>query len=109
MRQEMGIVEECRARHRIVPDLTMIREQTKRPEGTAASGVATPKQPRRDVSKSVEYTLIAEPGRHHFVEIRDSKQGYKLVTLIEILSHSNKRPGPDRDAYRAKQSDGAGH
>jgi hypothetical protein len=26
-----------------------------------------------------------------------------LVTLIEILSPSNKRPGPDRDSYAAKQ------
>ena len=46
---------------------------------------------------------MSEPIRHHFVEIRDSSQGHKLVTLIEILSPSNKRRGPDREAYRAKQ------
>ena len=64
-------------------------------------------RPRRDVSSWLEITLAGEPVRHHFVEIRDSSRGHKLVTLIEILSPSNKRPGPDRDAYRAKQDGGA--
>lgn len=46
-----------------------------------------------------------DPIKQLFIEVRDSKRGHKLVTLIEILSPSNKRPGPDRDAYRAKQSE----
>ncbi len=37
------------------------------------------------------------------MEIRDSSRGHKLVTLIEILIPSNKRSGPDREAYEAKQ------
>jgi Protein of unknown function (DUF4058) len=39
----------------------------------------------------------------YLVEIRDSSQGHKLITLIEIVSPSNKRPGPDREAYERKQ------
>ena len=31
--------------------------------------------------------------------------GAALVTLIEIASPSNKRPGPDRRSYEAKQQD----
>jgi len=46
---------------------------------------------------------LSEPLRHHFVEIRDPTQGHRLITLIEIVSPSNKRPGPDRDAYQRKQ------
>jgi len=46
-----------------------------------------------------------EPLRHHFVEIRDASRGHVLVTLIEIVSPSNKRPGPDRHAYEAKQQE----
>jgi hypothetical protein len=46
-----------------------------------------------------------EGRRYPFVEIRDSARGHKLITLIEILSPSNKRPGPDREAYRRKQSE----
>ena len=30
-------------------------------------------------------------------------RGHALVTLIEIASPANKRPGPDRQAYEAKQ------
>ena len=48
-------------------------------------------------------TLPDEPARHYTVEIRDPAQGHKLITLIEILSPSNKRPGPDRTAYISKQ------
>lgn len=43
--------------------------------------------------------------RHHFVEIRDAVRGHKLITLIEIVSPANKKPGPDRRAYEAKQRD----
>jgi hypothetical protein len=43
-----------------------------------------------------------EPIRHLFVEIRDPTRGHKLVTLIEIVSPSNKE-GTDRVAYETKQ------
>ncbi len=45
----------------------------------------------------------SEPLRHAFVEIRDPTRGHRLVTLIEIASPSNKRPGVDRRAYLQKQ------
>jgi hypothetical protein len=101
MRPEVGIVEEGRARHRIVPDVAVVR----RPRRPGAQGVAVLDRPRRGVSNSFEVKIVSEPVRHHFVEVRDSLRGHKLVTLIEILSPANKRPGPDRDAYRAKQSE----
>jgi hypothetical protein len=41
-------------------------------------------------------------GRETFVEIRD-RHSLELVTVIELLSPSNKRPGPDRDQYVAKR------
>lgn len=40
-----------------------------------------------------------------FVEIRDSNRDHQLVTLIEVVSPSNKRPGKDREAYLAKQAE----
>ena len=39
-----------------------------------------------------------EMERHTFVEIRD-RQDRQLVTMIEVLSPSNKRWGPDREHY----------
>lgn len=48
---------------------------------------------------------VAFDDRHYFVEIRDSSQNHRLVTLIEILSPSNKRSGPDRLSYARKQAE----
>jgi len=103
MRPEIGIVGEEEPR-RIIPDVTVIR-----PRGAAASereaDVAVLDRPRADLSNSVRMRIPDEPLRHHFVEIRDAARGHALVTLIEIASPSNKRPGPDRHAYGAKQQE----
>jgi hypothetical protein len=40
--------------------------------------------------------------RVRYLEVRD-RQGRELVTVIELLSPSNKRPGEDRDQYLAKR------
>lgn len=40
--------------------------------------------------------------KESFIEIRD-RSGKKLVTVIEILSPSNKNSGPDREQYLAKR------
>jgi hypothetical protein len=52
---------------------------------------------------SVEVTVASEPLRHQVVELRDASRGHKLITLIEIVSPSNKRAGVDRRAYLRKQ------
>jgi hypothetical protein len=40
--------------------------------------------------------------REHFLEIRD-RRDRRLVTVIEVLSPTNKTPGPDRDQYVSKR------
>jgi hypothetical protein len=40
--------------------------------------------------------------RHGYLEIRDRKHR-QLVTVIELLSPSNKKPGADREQYLAKR------
>ncbi len=102
MRPELGISEEQGTTHRIVPDVAVVR--SRRPEtGQRGAGTAVLTAPRSVVSSFIEYVVVSDPIRHHFVEIRDSSQGHKLITLIEIVSPSNKRPGPDRQAYERKQ------
>jgi hypothetical protein len=46
-----------------------------------------------------------EPIRQGFIEIIDIKSGRRVVTVIEILSPSNKAPGPGRDLYLKKQEE----
>jgi hypothetical protein len=101
MRQEMGIVEEGPVRHWIIPDVMVVRH----PRPSARGGAAVLDRPRREISNALELIVHHDPIPHHYVEIRDSARGHKLITLIEILSPSNKRPGPDRDAYQRKQSE----
>jgi hypothetical protein len=48
------------------------------------------------------YLPAVDVERLAFVEIRD-RRNRQLVTLIELLSPANKRPGPDRDQYLAKR------
>ena len=49
--------------------------------------------------------MFADAIRHHFVRICDASRNHHLVTLIDILSPSNKRSGKDRLAYRRKQTE----
>ena len=100
MRPEVGIVDQGGFARRIVPDVTVVR----RPRAQAGTeNVALLESPRTEVSRSFEVTVPSEPLRHAFVEIRDPTRGHHLVTLIEIVSPSNKRPGMDRRAYLQKQ------
>ena len=100
-RLELGVVEDGGGRHRIVPDVVV----TRHPRHPAGPGVAVLDRPRRAPSDSIELALLSETVEHGFVEVRDPTRGHKLVTLIEILSPSNKRSGPDREAYRSKQAE----
>jgi hypothetical protein len=103
MRPEIGIIDSEEPR-RIVPDVTVVRPLS--PEGESrGAGVAVADRPRAEVSPSVRMRVPNEPLKHHLVEIRDASRGHALVTLIEIASPSNKRPGPDRRAYEARQRD----
>src|SRR6266404_5554762 len=52
-----------------------------------------------------EVRVVREPFRHHYIEIREADREHKLITLIEILSPSNKRHGPDRECYEQKQQE----
>jgi hypothetical protein len=115
-RPELGIVLGTGLLQHIVPDVTVLRHtlsearlayQTPPAAGEQdrSTAVAVLDQPRREPTAGVEVRIDVAPLQHHFVEILDGERGHKLVTLIEIVSPSNKRPGPDRRAYEAKQQD----
>jgi hypothetical protein len=41
--------------------------------------------------------------REHYVEVLDRYRDQKVVTVIEVISPSNKEAGPGRESYREKQ------
>ncbi|MGO9600927.1 MAG: DUF4058 family protein [Isosphaeraceae bacterium] len=47
----------------------------------------------------------SEPIRQGYIEIIDIKSGRRVVTVIEVLSPSNKLPGPGKDLYTKKQEE----
>ena len=100
VRPEVGIVDDAGTSRRIVPDVTVIRQAS---DTTTAPTIVTVSERRATISASVEVSIAAEPLRHQVVEIRDASRGHKLITLIEIVSPSNKRAGVDRRAYLRKQ------
>ncbi len=103
MRSELGVVvdehdPDDSPTRSILPDLLVLKRPADEGGGVAVAPA------KRAKSRWVAFEMLSdEPGRAYFVEIRDAKRNRELVTLIEILSPSNKRQGADRTAYESKQ------
>src|SRR5437899_4115826 len=80
----------------LYPDVRVIETQGKRrrPVRSAAS-VA--------VAEPVVIELPDEPETQTFVEIRDLSADSRVVTVLEVLSPSNKKPGDAQEQYLRKQ------
>jgi hypothetical protein len=47
--------------------------------------------------------LPAEPETQTYLEIRDLRSGGRVITVLEVLSPSNKKPGDAQEQYLRKQ------
>jgi hypothetical protein len=72
-----------------------VRRSTGEPPGGVA--VAAPHGPSRVRLPDVDIERIS------FLEIRDRESG-RVVTVLELLSPTNKQAGPDRDQYIGKRA-----
>ncbi len=78
------------------PDVRVIDAERKvrRPtNGAVAAAVAEP----------LVIQLPDEPETQRFIEIRDISTGSRLITVLEVLSPSNKQPGDTQEQYLRKQ------
>jgi hypothetical protein len=102
-RAELGIaIGPVKGSSRAIADVGVAQ----RSEDASAQGRAVrPAASVREVSPRVELAIEDERFESYFVEIRDSHDEHRLITLIVILSPSNKRKGPDRKSYAKKQRD----
>src|SRR5438445_9424625 len=82
----------------IFPDVRVFetRRKPRRPANGAA-GVA--------VAEPILIELPGEPETQRFIEIRDLSTGSRLVTVLEVLSPSNKQPGDAQEQYLRKQQE----
>lgn len=104
-RPELGLILGEEVDHRIMAGVSVLHYPPQKQSGSLLreSGVVMLDQPRTEATAGVELRIQTDPIQHHYVEILDAERGHKLVTLIEIVSPSNKHPGPDRRAYETKQ------
>lgn len=79
-----------------IPDLRVVEHPTKlRPNLPVESDVA--------VIEPIVLHIREEELRETYIEIRDSKSDHQVVTVVEVLSPSNKRTGSGREEYVRKQ------
>ncbi len=76
------------------PDLTVRR--LPRPSQAAVSAVA-------EIDEAERIEVPGVEADEAFLEILDLESRQRVVTVIELLSPSNKTPGPGRDLYLQKQ------
>jgi hypothetical protein len=96
-RVEERVVLELGGRTRsIYPDVR-IEEGKKKRRPREQGGVAVA------MTRPIVIDLFDEPQTQRFVEVRDLGTGGRLVTVIEVLSPSNKKPSVAQDQNRLKQ------
>lgn len=85
-----------------LPDVSVTtRRGRKKPASKGTTAVAEPSGPAAPVEMR---PFIREEHREKFVEIYEGKPERRLVTIIEVLSPSNKRPNsPGWDEYQRKR------
>jgi hypothetical protein len=81
------------------PDISVLEESTSQ----APVVLKTDPQSRNQLQAIIASLPDVEVERHAYIEIRDRLER-KLVTMIEVLSPTNKRYGPDREQYVAKRT-----
>jgi hypothetical protein len=82
------------------PDVRVI-EHTAPSDGTGGVAVAE----RTTVAEPYIYHVRDDPETQKYVEIRDVRSGHKVITVIEVVSPSNKAEGEARRAYQEKQKE----
>ena len=88
--------------HFAYPDLLVARGTGDRASEAAAAYQAGEQMPAPDGARFV-FVPIARQMHERYLEIRRTGTD-EVVTVIEVLSPGNKRPGPARTAYEAKRA-----
>lgn len=80
----------------IRPDVMVLETRPRREGG----GVAVLEM---EVDAPVKVRIPVEPIHETYIAILDLRAGQRIVTIIEVVSPTNKYAGPGRESYLAKQ------
>ena len=95
-----------------VEQLLFIHEPPTEHRTLFAHGDICVSQPKNGASAAATATLVSpimaripavDFEKHVFLEVRDRKNR-ELITVLELLSPTNKKPSPDREQYLAKRA-----
>ncbi|MBW3539589.1 MAG: DUF4058 family protein [Planctomycetes bacterium] len=91
--------EGANGRH-VIPDVRVVEYPRSGPPRQASAGVATlvPTEPIVVIRRN-------EPLTERFIEIRDFSTGGRLITVIEVVSPTNKERGRGQDLYVQKRNE----
>ncbi|HEY7308008.1 MAG TPA: DUF4058 family protein [Gemmataceae bacterium] len=103
-RSYLVLVEaEGKENHRFKPDVAIGSPEKSKRHPRKKSGVAV-EEPDTENEPLVLRAFIAEEHRENFIEIYEADSELRLVTTIEVLSPSNKRPGTEGwEQYQRKR------
>ena len=93
--ERVYLVEADKQRFVGEPDVAIVGK----PEPARATGLAITHGP---AAPAVEVMLPEPDERQIYLEVRDP-EGDEVITAIEVLSYTNKRPGHGRRAYETKR------
>jgi len=109
--QERVYIELPGERHEYYPDVRLVEYPGRPSRGGAATALAEPAVAVGDdddglaLSQPILIHLEIEPVTEGYIEIIDVKTGHRVVTAIEVLSPTNKRPGEGQRLYLEKRKD----
>jgi hypothetical protein len=103
-RSYLVLVEsEGKVSHPFVPDVSVTSSERPKKSSRKKGGVAVA-EPAAGPEPVTMRAFVVEEHREAFVEIYEAGPEQRLVTTIEVLSPSNKRPGtPGWDQYQRKR------
>jgi hypothetical protein len=93
------------------PDVRVIERQSVSSSSGAATAIAAPSTSPDAINGdlvSAEPLVIhldSEPVTESYIELVDVKSGHRIVTTIEMLSPTNKRPGEGQQLFLQKRAD----
>ena len=89
-------------RRSIYPDVAVTERSSVREAAAVVYGTPPPRPPEFD--EPVLFPAADEDLFENYIEIQD-RESDRLVTAIELLSPTNKTPGPGRESYLRKQDE----
>ncbi len=95
LRDRLYVMESQRP---IIPDISVVAPITR--PGTFNGGTAV-----IELEEPIVFETMEEEFRELYLEIIEPNAGNRLITAVEILSPTNKVPGPSKESYLQKRSE----